>query len=115
MPETHANGMDIAPDVLDTIVALALKDVEGIASVGVVSPKIFSLFGAKQELQGVTVEQISDDTIDVTVVITVIDGVSLNQIASDARSAIADAILSQTGYTVGRIDIHVDGIVFQDQ
>lgn len=114
MAETQSSGMAIAPDVLDTIVALALKDVDGIASVGQASSKIFSFFGSKQDQQGVTVSQVTENTIDVSVVITVLDGFSLDKIAADARKAIADAIFSQTGYTVNRVDIHVDGILFQD-
>ena len=106
MSDTQASGMAIAPDVLDTIVALALKDVAGIANVGQAS--------SKQDQQGVTVSQVTEDTIDVSVVITVLDGYSLDKIAAEARKAIADAILSQTGYTVNRVDIHVDGILFQD-
>lgn len=113
MSETQPTGAAIAPDVLDTIVALALKDVDGVASVGAASSKFFSFFG-KQEQQGVTVNQVTDSTIDVSVVLTVLDGHSLNKIAADVRKAIADAILSQTGYTVNRVDIHVDGILFQD-
>lgn len=114
MSDTQASGMAIAPDVLDTIVALALKDVAGIANVGQASSKLFSLFASKQDQQGVTVSQVTEDTIDVSVVITVLDGYSLDKIAAEARKAIADAILSQTGYTVNRVDIHVDGILFQD-
>lgn len=41
MTDTQTRGMDIAPDVLDTIVALALKDVEGVAVVGQTSTGIF--------------------------------------------------------------------------
>lgn len=114
MSDTQTSGMAIAPDVLDTIVALALKDVAGIANVGQASSKFFSLFSSKQDQQGVTVSQVTEDTIDVSVVITVLDGYSLDKIAAEARAAIADAIFSQTGYTVNRIDIHVDGILFQD-
>ncbi len=106
--------MAIAPDVLDTIVALALKDVEGIANVGKAAPKIRSLFGSKQDQRGVTVSQVTNNTIDVSITITVLNGFSLNKIAADARKAVADAIVSQTGYTVNRVDIHVDGIIFQD-
>jgi uncharacterized alkaline shock family protein YloU len=113
MSDKQVSGMDIAPDVLDTIVALALKEVAGIAHVGQASSKIFPLFSSKQE-QGVTVNQVSEDAVDVSVVVTVLDGLSLSKIASDARQAIADAVLSQTGYTVNRVDIHVDGILFQD-
>ena len=49
MTDTQTRGMDIAPDVLDTIVALALKDVEGVAVVGQTSTGILSFFGSKQE------------------------------------------------------------------
>ena len=102
MTDTQTRGMDIAPDVLDTIVALALKDVEGVAVVGQTSTGILSFFGSKQDQKGVSVS------------ITVLNGFSLDKIAADARKAIADAILAQTGYTVNRVDIHVDGILFQD-
>ena len=112
MTDTQTRGMDIAPDVLDTIVALALKDVEGVAVVGQTSTGILSFFGSKQDQKGVS--QVTSDTIDVSVSITVLNGFSLDKIAADARKAIADAILAQTGYTVNRVDIHVDGILFQD-
>ena len=113
MTDTQTRGMDIAPDVLDTIVALALKDVEGVAVVGQTSTGILSFFGSKQDQKGVRVSQVTSDTIDVSVSITVLNGFSLDKIAADARKAIADAILAQTGYTVNRVDIHVDGILFR--
>ena len=107
MTDTQTRGMDIAPDVLDTIVALALKDVEGVAVVGQTSTGILSFFGSKQDQKGVRVSQVTSDTIDVSVSITVLNGFSLDKIAADARKAIADAILAQTGYTVNRVDIQV--------
>lgn len=113
MTDSQPTGMDIAPDVLDTIVALALNDVDGVASVGGAPSKIRSLF-SKSEQQGVSVTQNEDDTVDVNVVLTVLDGHSLNTIAAEVRKVIADAILSQAGYTVNRVDVHVDGILFQD-
>ena len=82
--------------------------------VGQTSTGILSFFGSKQDQKGVRVSQVTSDTIDVSVSITVLNGFSLDKIAADARKAIADAILAQTGYTVNRVDIHVDGILFQD-
>lgn len=93
---------------------MQLKDVEGVAVVGQTSTGILSFFGSKQDQKGVRVSQVTSDTIDVSVSITVLNGFSLDKIAADARKAIADAILAQTGYTVNRVDIHVDGILFQD-
>ena len=113
MTDSQPTGMNIAPDVLDTIVALALNDVDGVASVGASSSKLRSFFN-KQDQQGVSVSQTSDNTIDVNVVLTVFDGFSFKKIVDDVRKVVADAILSQTGYTVNRVDIKVDGILFQD-
>lgn len=81
MTDTQTRGMDIAPDVLDTIVALALKDVEGVAVVGQTSTGILSFFGSKQDQKGVRVSQVTSDTIDVSVSITVLNGFSLDKIA----------------------------------
>lgn len=107
--------MAIASDVLNTIIVLAMKDVEGVASVGQTPTGILSsFFASKQDQQGVKVSKVGDNAIDVSVFITVLDGFSLDKIARDLRKAIADAIFSQTGYTVNRVDIHVDGILFRD-
>lgn len=114
MTETTQNGTDISPEVLDTIVSLALNDVKGIESVGSTSTGFLAIFGSKQDNQGVNVEQVGDNSVNVSIVLTVQDGYPLKEIADSARAAIVDAILAQTGYIVNRVDIHVDGIVFQD-
>ena len=77
-------------------------------------PGIRSLLSFKQSVQGVSVNVSHDNTVDVAVSLRVQSGRSLNEIADNVRKSVADAVLSQVGLTVSRVDIRVDGIVFQD-
>ena len=106
MPDINTESMAIAPGVVETIVTLAVRDVAGVASVGAAPSGIRSLLSFKQSVQGVSV--------NVSVSLRVQSGRSLNEIADNVRKSVADAVLSQVGLTVSRVDIRVDGIVFQD-
>ena len=106
MSDINTESMAIAPGVVETIVTLAVRDVAGVASVGAAPSGIRSLLSFKQSAQGVSV--------NVAVSLRVQAGRSLNEIADNVRKSVADAVLSQVGLTVSRVDIRVDGIVFQD-
>ena len=107
MPDINTESMAIAPGVVETNVA-------GVASVGAAPSGIRSLLSFKQSVQGVSVNVSHDNTVDVAVSLRVQSGRSLNEIADNVRKSVADAVLSQVGLTVSRVDIRVDGIVFQD-
>ena len=111
MSDIDTEGMAIAPGVMETIVTLAVRDVPGVASVGAAPSGIRSLLAFKQSTQGVVVQVSEDDTVQIEVTIRVLSGHSL---AASVRSAVADAVLTQVGLTVSRVDIKVDGILFQD-
>ncbi|MFR7746909.1 MAG: Asp23/Gls24 family envelope stress response protein [Eggerthellaceae bacterium] len=114
MSDINTDGMAIAPGVIETIVILAVRDVPGVDSVGAAPSGIRSLLAFKQSTQGVVVTVDDDDTVQVEVTIRILSGYSLDEIASQVREAVADAILSQVGLKVSRVDIKVDGIHFQD-
>lgn len=114
MSDINTEGMAIAPGVMETIVTLAVREVQGVASVGSAPSGIRSLLAFKQSTQGVLVNVGEDDTVQVEVTIRVLSGHSLEAVAASVRSAVADAVLTQVGLTVSRVDIKVDGILFQD-
>lgn len=114
MSDINTEGMAIAPGVMETIVTLAVRDVPGVASVGAAPSGIRSLLAFKQSTQGVVVQVSEDDTVQVEVTIRILSGHSLEAVAASVRSAVADAVLTQVGLTVSRVDIKVDGILFQD-
>lgn len=114
MSDITTEGMAIAPGVVETIVTLAVREVPGVASVGSVSTGIRALLSNKTSTQGVSVTADEDGSVAVELALNVLSGYSLNEIVNAVRAAVADALLSQVGLSVSRVDIRVDGIQFQD-
>lgn len=114
MSDVTKEGMAIAPGVVETIVALAVRDVPGVASVGMSPTGLRALIAPKQATDGISVSTAEDGTLQVAVELHIIGGHSLTEIADQVRTQIADAVLSQAGMTVSRVDVRIDGIQFRD-
>lgn len=105
---------EIAPGVVETIVVLAVRDVPGVIGVGPAATGFLSALTAKPSAQGVAVEPCEDGTYAVSVNVQVSSAHSLTGIANQIREDVADAVLSQAGLPVSRVDILVDGIRFEE-
>lgn len=114
MPEITTNGMAVAPNVIDTIVSLALKDVSGVDSTSVAPTGLKALLSSKATSNRVKVFTEPDGSLAIEVTLRVLDGYPVKELASSVRSSIADAVVLQTGIPVSRVDICIDGIHFQD-
>ena len=114
MAEITTNGMAIAPNVIDTIVTLALKEVPGVDPVGITPTGLKALFSSKGSTHTVNVVTEEDGSLAIGVTLRVIDGYSIKDLVASVRSSIADAVVLQTGIPVSRVDICIDGIQFQD-
>ena len=114
MSDLYVSGMAIAPNVVETIVTMAIRDVEGVAAlVSDATGGIRSLLpGGKASTQGVEVGVDENEKLRVGVHIKVDSGHVLPDIAANVRKAIADAIAMQVGIEIGSVDVYVDGIRF---
>ena len=111
--ELYVDGLGLAPGVMETIIAIAARDVEGVASVGSSSfTGIRSRFVTRQASQAVDVSMNDTEAIDVAVHIDVYYGQVIPQVAAAVRQAISDAVVTQVGFTISSIDVYVDGICF---
>ena len=107
MSELNVDGMALAPGVVETIVSIAVSEVEGVACVGSASATgrgIRSVFGQKPQTQGIEITVNEDNKLDI----------SMPEIASKLRQAVADAVTSQVGVEVGSVDVFIDGIQFAE-
>ena len=99
--ELYVDGLGLAPGVMETIVAIAAKEVEGVASVGSSTfTGLRSRFAAKPAGQGIDVSMNEEQGVDVAVHIDV--------------QTVADAVATQVGFTVSSVDVYVDGIRFNN-
>lgn len=115
--EIYVDGLGIAPGVVDTIVIMAAKEVEGVAGIGsnVSSlPGIRAMLGGQQP-QASGVEVVSmEDGLAVSIRMQVAYGYRLTDVAAAVRRAVADAVTSQVGTQVKAVDVFIDGVVFAE-
>jgi uncharacterized alkaline shock family protein YloU len=102
----------IAPGVVETIVALAVSQVDGVAAVGAKNPSgIISAIAKKHAVNGVLILE-EDGQIAVDLHVSVFYGFKLQEIATHIREAVADALLGQACIEIAVVNITIDGIVF---
>ena len=112
MSELNVEGMALAPGVVETIVSIAVSEVEGVACVGSAGAQgrgIRAVFGQKPSTQGIEITVNEDNKLAVAVRIFV-----LPEVASSLRQAVADAVASQVGVEVASVDVYIDGIQFAE-
>lgn len=116
MSELNLEGMAIAPGVVETIVSIAVREVEGVAAVGSAATKgnLRSMLGGKPSTQGIELEVDEGSKLKVATHVDVYFGQVLPEVADRVRTAIADAVASQVGVEVSSVDVYVDGIQFAE-
>ena len=113
MTDLNIDGMAIAPGVVETIVSIAVGEVEGVASVGPSSTSsLRAVFASKPATQGIDIALDEEDKLHVSVRVDVYYGFALPELAAKVRQAVVDAVASQVGIPVGAVDVYIDGIQF---
>ena len=113
MTDLNVEGMALAPGVVETIVSIAVGEVEGVASVGPSSASgLRSVFASKPATQGIDVTLDEEEKLHVSVRVDVYYGYAVPDLAANVRKAVADAVASQVGASVGAVDLFDYGIQF---
>ena len=115
MSDLNIEGMTIAPGVVETIISLAARDVEGVASVGpaTTSGLMDLIGGGRPSTQGIEVTTDENDELHVSIRMDVKSGNVLPDLAANVRRAVVDAVATQVGVKVAAVDIYIDGIQFE--
>lgn len=102
----------ISEDVIATIVAHAVNEVEGVISLNTKPcADIVELIGKKNKGMKITIGQ--DDALTVDCNITVRYGQSVVAVAKAVQEAVATALESMAGVTIAAINVNVCGIAHQ--
>ena len=100
-------GLTIAPSVLDTMVRLATQQVKGVAGFGVGMRKTALA-------RAVDIEPTEDGSLLISIHIQAYVGEQLRELGQAIQTAVADALKSQLGVEVTRVDVYIDGLVFPE-
>lgn len=110
---TDAETMSLAPGVMETIIRIAVSEVDGVA--GMCSPHARGsrkLFAPKQTIPCVDVTMEDNSTANVALHLAMNYGYALPDVAAQVREAVAEALATQVGVGVNNIDVYVDSIAF---
>lgn len=116
---SHENNdlgkIEIAPEVIEVIAGIAASEVEGVAQMrGNFATGVVERLGKKNHGKGVKVE-LSEEGIKVDVYCSMQFGISIPSVAQKIQDNIRQALLNMTALETEEVNIHVVGIVFENQ
>ena len=104
----------ISEDVIVTIVAHAVEEVEGVVGLNVKpGADIIELIGKKNWGKGLKVTIGEDDALTVDCNITVAYGQSVVSVAGAVQAAVTNALESMAGVKIAAVNVNVCGIIRQ--
>lgn len=113
--QVQENGsVMISEDVIATIVAHAVGEVEGVISLNTKpGADIADLLGKKNWGRGVKITILENNGVSIDCNITVSYGQSVVNVAKAAQEAITSAVEAMTGLSISVVNVNVCGIVRQ--
>ena len=107
--------VEIAPEVIEVIAGIAASEVEGVAQMrGNFATGVVERLGKKNHGKGVKVE-LTEEGIKVDVYCLMKFGVSIPSVAQKIQDNIRQALLNMTALDAQEVNIHVVGIMFENQ
>ena len=104
----------ISEDVIATIVAHAVEEVEGIVSLSTkVGADIAELIGKKAWAKGMKISIAEDESVTVDCNVLIGYGQSVVTVAGAVQDAVTSALEAMTGVKVAAVNVNVCGIVRQ--
>ena len=112
--QLEKGSINISEEVITGVVKSAISEVEGVAGLSYTAgAELAELIGLKSVSKGVKV-QFVDDKIVVDVIINVLYGSNIVQVARDVQDKIMSLVQASTGIEKAEVNVHVSGIYFDN-
>ena len=113
--QTQDNGsVQISEDVITTIVAHAVEEVEGVVGLNVKpGSDIIEMIGKKGWGKGLKITIAEDDSLTVDCNVTVAYGQSVVSVAKAVQESVTNALESMAGVKITAVNVNVCGIIRQ--
>ena len=113
MAKTHEQGcIRISEEVVASIAALAVAEIEGVESLASSSALDFSdILGKKSIVRGVKI-QLFEESVTVDIYLCVKFGFVIPDVAKKIQDTVSSTIESMAGLAVEKVNVHVTGVGF---
>lgn len=103
--------MQIAPEVIEVIIGIAARKVDGVYSMrGTLANNFSELFGRQSRGKGVKLNQ-DEQGLKVDVYAYLNYGVSVPKVAEQIQEKVKQQVMFMTNLTLDQVDVHVQGVV----
>lgn len=103
----------IAPNVLLTIARLATLDVEGVSHMSELQGGVNRIFQRGYE-EGVRI-RIEDDRVYADLYVVLESDLNVREVSRIIQTEVSRAISEMVGMEVGRVNVHIDDIVYKNE
>ncbi len=103
----------ISPDVILTIARLTTLEVEGVSRLSPAPPRMDQFF-KKTQSEGVHLE-IADNLVNADIYVVMENDVNIREVSRNIQKAVSRAVSKMVGMEVGKINIHIEDIDFNDK
>ncbi|MEW9111445.1 Asp23/Gls24 family envelope stress response protein [Cytobacillus gottheilii] len=112
---TGLGKVEIAPEVIEVIAGIAAAEVEGVAQMrGNFATGVVERLGKKNHGKGVKVD-LTEAGIKVDIYCLMKFGISIPNVAQKIQDNIRQALLNMTALEASEVNIHVVGVLFENQ
>jgi uncharacterized alkaline shock family protein YloU len=112
--DSEGGRIIFADEVVATIAALAVSDVEGVSAMsGGMVEGITEMLGKKNLTKGVKVE-VGQEEAAIDVSVNIKYGFKIKEVCENIQKAVKSAIETMTGLRVVEINVFVQGVVFEN-
>ncbi|WP_080845211.1 Asp23/Gls24 family envelope stress response protein [Cytobacillus gottheilii] len=112
---TGLGKVEIAPEVIEVIAGIAAAEVEGVAQMrGNFATGVVERLGKKNHGKGVKVD-LTEEGIKVDIYCLMKFGISIPNVAQKIQDNIRQALLNMTALDASEVNIHVVGVLFENQ
>lgn len=109
--DNQAGAIQIAPEVLEVILGIAAKQVEGVFEMrGNLTNSINTLLGRQDHGRGVELS-VDSNQINADVYVYLNYGVSVPKVALEMQQVLKEQLYYMTDLDLNEVNIHVDGII----
>lgn len=110
--QDEKGSINISEEVISSMVRSAISEVDGVVGLSnTAGAELAELIGLKTVSKGVKV-QFVDDRIVVDVIITVMYGCNIVNVAKKVQDKVMTVVQSTTGIEQAEVNVHVSGIAF---
>ncbi|MBE6838063.1 MAG: Asp23/Gls24 family envelope stress response protein [Ruminococcus sp.] len=111
--KTQQGTLKVSEDVIETIIRLAVKDTEGVASLQAPAVDIKKMIFSKYEKSDAIKVKLAGDSVQIDVSVAAKYGYKISALGESLQERIKNDVQSMTGVMVSRINVTVANLVFE--